>query len=174
MAEENENKLFRQSALNRISSADELDIVLKVSNPSAWFGVGAFLALIVGLLAWSFFAEVPITTTTKALVTDGGHATCWVDADLAEKLRLSDARVSIDNKEASCVIVGRRPMSSGEVKELAGGGYIADELDLAEWNYQVDLEYAGDLYDADTQGPFLVPAEVVTAVEHPISLIFGS
>lgn len=174
MAEENENKLFRQSALNRISSADELDIVLKVTNPSAWFGIGAFLALVIGLLVWSFVAEVPVTTTTKALVGDDGHATCWVDADLAEKLRHSDARVSIASKEATRVTVNERPMSSGEIKDLVGGGYLAEGLDLTEWNYQVDIEYSGRLYDADTEGPFLAPAEVVTEMEHPITLVFGA
>ena len=173
MAEENENKLFRKSALNSISSVDELDIVLKVTNPSAWIGVGAILALIIGLFIWAVVAEVPITTTTKVLVRDDGKIVCWVDSVLARKLMASDAHVIINGKEASIASVGQRPMSSGEIKESLGDGYIANGLDLAEWNYQVDLEFSENLYDSDAQGSYLAPAEVVTAVEHPIALIFG-
>ena len=109
MAEENENKLFRKSALNSISSVDELDIVLKVTNPSAWIGVGAILALIIGLFIWAVVAEVPITTTTKALVKDDGKIVCWVDSVLARKLMASDAHVIINGKEASIASVGQRP-----------------------------------------------------------------
>jgi hypothetical protein len=49
MAEDSEKSLFRKSALNRIASADDLDKALKVSNPSAWMSISAFLAFAIGI-----------------------------------------------------------------------------------------------------------------------------
>lgn len=173
---QNEHKLFRKSALNSISSADELNTILKVSNPSAWIVVGAFLALAIGLIVWACTAQVPVKTTVKAVVVSDTAAMCWVDDGLADKLRSSDARVYINGQAATGITVGTRPMSNGEVDSLLGGGYLADELKLAEWSYRVDLQFSEKPYktDAATQGPYLAPADVITAVEHPITLVFGS
>lgn len=174
MADKAESTLFRKSALNRLSSADDLDIFLKVSNPSAWIAVGAFLALIAGLLVWALTAVVPVQTTVKALVGKEGTATCWVDADLAEKLRASCEHVSIGGVEATGVAVGTRPMSSGEIRDAIGGGSLADELELGEWNYEVDLEFSEVPYGYDATAPYLAPVQVVYAMEHPIQLVFGN
>ncbi len=171
-----QNHLFRQSALNRIRSADELDAALNVSNPSAWIVVTAFLALALGLVAWSVFAVVPITTTSVALTDGANSATCWVDADMAQRLSSPDARVSIAGKEATSCVVASRPRSSAEVVNSLKGSYLADGLDLGPWNYRVDLEFAESLYaseDLDGEDAILAPVQIVTRNEHPIALVFG-
>ncbi len=174
MAEAIENDLFRKSALSRISSADDLDVFLKVSNPSAWVVVSAFLALIIGLLVWSLTAVVPVRVTTKALVNGDDTARIWVDADLAEKLKSPDARVDIGGLGATNVAVGSRPISSEEIRDTVGQGYLADGLELGEWNFEVNLTFSEAPYGSDIKRPFLAPASVVYAMEHPIELVFGA
>lgn len=180
MAEQNAKPLFRESAWNRISNVDDLDTFLKVTNPSAWIAIAAFLALIVGLIIWSVVAVVPVTTTTTAVTDGSAAATCWVDAEMAQKLSAPGSQVSVAGKDATSVKVGTRPMSSGEIRDLIGGGYLAEELELADWNYQVDLAFADDLYGpADgvvpgEDGLMLAPADVVVSHEHPITLVFGT
>lgn len=98
MAENNENGLFRKSAFNRIASADDLDKALSVSNPAACMSITAFLAFGIGLVIWASFAVVPVTVTSVALTDGTQTATCWVDADTAQKLSSPDARVSIADK----------------------------------------------------------------------------
>lgn len=177
MASENEGDIFRKSALNRMASADDLDIALHISNPDAWLALAAFLAFAIGVIVWSAFAVVPITTTTTALTDGGRTATCWVDAETAEQLYSRTARVSVAGKEATDVVVETRPKTSAEVKNSVGGGYLADGLELDKWNYQVDLEFAESLYTPDEmngQESILAPAELVTKEEHPIVLVFGN
>ena len=41
--------IFRQSAMSRIASADDLDKYIKVTNPSAWAVLLASVLLIAGL-----------------------------------------------------------------------------------------------------------------------------
>lgn len=179
MAERNENSLFRKSALSRISNADDLDTFLKVTNPSAWVAIVAFLAFILGLIIWSVVAVVPVTTATTAITDGGTTATCWVDAKLAQKLESPDAHVSVAGKDATSIIVEARPISSAEIREALGGGYLVDGIELANWNYQVDLEFAEDLYgpaDGVAHGGavlMLAPADVVVSLEHPIGIVFG-
>ena len=177
MAQDKEKSLFRTSALNRIASADDLDKALNVSNPSAWVGVSAFLALALGIVAWSALAVVPVTTTTTALTDGGQSAVCCVDTDTAQQLSSPDARVSIAGKEATSISVAPRPRSSAEVENSLNGSYLADGLDLKPWNYQVSLEFADSLYAPDevgSEGMILAPAQIVTREEHPLALVFGN
>ena len=179
MAKHKENPLFRKSAQNHISSADDLSVFLKVTNPRAWIPVIAFLALILGLVIWSMMAVVPVTTTATALTDGGTTATCWVDAETAQSLSEPEAYVSIAGKEATSVDIGARPMSPKEIRDALGGEYQADELKLTDWNYQVNLEFADALYtSADGVKPgetglILTPAEIVIAIKHPIGIVFG-
>ena len=177
MAEDSEKSLFRKSALNRIANADDLDKAIKVSNPSAWMSISAFLAFAIGIIVWAVFAVVPITTTAVA-VTDGTQtATCWVDADTAQQLSSPDARVSIAGKEATRCVVASRPRSSAEVAHSLDGSYLVDGLNLAPWNYRVDLEFAENLYTPEELGgedEILTSVQIVTREEHPITLVFGN
>ncbi len=176
MASENESHLFRKSALNHMRSADDLDAVLSVSNPSMWITILAFFALVVGLVTWSVLAVVPVTTATVA-ITDGAHnATLWVDADMARQLSSPQARVSIAGKEATSVAIESRPRASAEVIDSLKGSYLADGLDLEPWNYQVSLVFDKSLYEpgeVDGEDAILAPAQIVTREEHPIALVFG-
>ena len=176
MAEDKEKRLFRKSALNRIASADDLDKALSVSNPSAWFSISAFLVFALGLVVWSAFAVVPVTMTTTALTDGTQTATCWVEADTAQQLASPEARVSIAGKEATRFVVSSRPRSYAEVVNSLNGSYLADGFDLKPWNYQVDLEFAENLYTPKELGgeaEILTPVQIVTREEHPIALVFG-
>ena len=176
MAEQNEKRLFRESALNRIGTSDDLDMVLSVSNPRTWVTVLGLLVLLLGLVVWSATAVVPITTTTVALTDGAQAATCWVDEELAQELASPDVRVSVAGKEATSIVVQSRPRSSAEVVNSLEGSHVADGLLLAAWNYEVDLTFAEDLYapdETDGQTSILAPAQIVTREEHPIALAFG-
>ena len=177
MAKNDEKVLFRRSALNRVTTADDLDKVLTVSNPTAWMSIVAFLAFAIGLVVWATFAVVPITMTTVALTDGAQTATCWVDEDTARQLSSPDARVSIAGKEATRCVVASRPRSSAEVANSLDGSRLVDGLDLKPWNYRVDLEFADNLYTSEELGgesEVLAPVQIVTREEHPIALVFGN
>ena len=69
-------ELYRKSALERISSPDQLDTMLKISSPISWLAlVGAALIVVVTII-WAFIGRIPMTVTATGIVTspDGTNA----------------------------------------------------------------------------------------------------
>lgn len=56
-----ENNLFRKSSIERISSPEQLNDYLKVTNISVWSILGALFALLLGVMIWSFTGSIPET-----------------------------------------------------------------------------------------------------------------
>ena len=51
--------VFRKTALERLSSPDQLDSMLKITSPMSWLGIGAATMLAVAVVAWSFMGTIP-------------------------------------------------------------------------------------------------------------------
>lgn len=51
--------IFRKTALERLSSPDQLDSMLKITTPMSWVGIGAAAALAAAVVAWSFAGSIP-------------------------------------------------------------------------------------------------------------------
>jgi hypothetical protein len=54
-------RLFRERALKRISSPEQLDRLVQVTSPRRWIGLGALLVVVAGAIVWSAVATVPTT-----------------------------------------------------------------------------------------------------------------
>jgi len=52
---------FRQSALDRLASPEQLDRLLVVTSPRLWSALVGLLLLVSALLTWSIFGRIPIT-----------------------------------------------------------------------------------------------------------------
>lgn len=67
------NRLFRQSALETLSSPEQLDLFLRVTRPCAWLALGALAAILCVVVAWSIFGSLTTTVSgTGILVRPGG------------------------------------------------------------------------------------------------------
>lgn len=68
-----EKSIFRQSALERLSTPEQLDQAMRITSPAAWLALAAFAALIAGGLIWSFIGTVPEKVSGKGiLISPGG------------------------------------------------------------------------------------------------------
>lgn len=54
---DNEN-IFREKSLEKISSPDQMDDYIKVLTPSVWIALLALVILLAGILAWCIFGTV--------------------------------------------------------------------------------------------------------------------
>ncbi len=74
--------IFRQEALDRLSSPERLDQLMQVVSPRAWValtGVGLVLAT---ALFWGWFGNIPTTATARGvLLRQGGHSLLTAPAD---------------------------------------------------------------------------------------------
>jgi HlyD family secretion protein len=50
--------IFREVALDRLSSPEQLDQVIRITTPRAWLGLGSFLLLVVSVVTWGVLGEV--------------------------------------------------------------------------------------------------------------------
>ena len=65
-------RLFRESALERLSSPEELDQLLQVMSPRGWISLIAVWALLAAIIAWSILARVPSTVEGRGIIVAGG------------------------------------------------------------------------------------------------------
>lgn len=55
---DNENSIFREKSIDKVSSPESLNDYIKVTTPSVWIILIAIVTLLIGILAWSFFGRV--------------------------------------------------------------------------------------------------------------------
>ena len=61
-------QLYRKSALEKISSPEQLDKALTVTSPMSWLALAAITAVIVATIIWSVLGTIPVTVTTTGIV----------------------------------------------------------------------------------------------------------
>ncbi len=61
-------QLYRKSALEKISSPEQLDKALTVTTPMSWLALAAVTAVIVITIIWSIIGTIPVTVTTTGIV----------------------------------------------------------------------------------------------------------
>ena len=52
---------FRESALEKIASPEQLDEMMQITDPKEWIALVAFLLLTITLMLWSIFGIMLIT-----------------------------------------------------------------------------------------------------------------
>ena len=96
MSEERES-VFRKESLDRISSPEQLQDYLKVTNPGIWVVLVAVIVALLGLLAWSATGKLE-TLADAVTVIDGGRARVYLTE--TNKGRMEEGMViRIDSKE---------------------------------------------------------------------------
>ncbi len=65
-------RLFRESALERLSSPEQLDQLLRVTSPRGWVSLVALWALLATIVAWSILGRVPTNEEGQGILVAGG------------------------------------------------------------------------------------------------------
>ncbi len=179
MAEQNSNSIFRQSAMSRISSAEDLDKYIKVTNPSAWVTLVAGLSFIIALLIWSATATVPYTISTAGVAVSSRNVWFYVDAKIANELESNwskgDVSVKVANTKVTSISVSMSQKTRQEVEAEVDSAAITSTLGLAEFNNLVAVTTDDDMPIGvnATDEYLIVPVEVTVMESHPIALVFG-
>lgn len=67
--------IFRKVALERLSSPEQLDQLLRVTTPQGWLALLALLGLIITVVAWSFSDTIPTQVLGQGILIRGGQLT---------------------------------------------------------------------------------------------------
>lgn len=67
-------QIFRQAALDRLSSPEQLDRIVPVSDPFGWVTLSTLLLIVTAILGWGIFGHIPDQVSGKGIfVTSGGR-----------------------------------------------------------------------------------------------------
>ncbi len=113
-------KLFRPKALERLSTPEQLDLLLRVSSPRGWLPVFSLGLLFAFALVWSFEGRIPVTVDGRGALLFP-HGVVSIQAPTAG--RLVELRVKVGDRVVK--------------------GDVLAVLDLAEM--QTDLEHQREL-----------------------------
>ena len=65
--------IFRQVALERLSSPEQLDQLMHITTPRGWLALLALVGLIVTVVAWSFNDTIPTQVLGRGILIRGGQ-----------------------------------------------------------------------------------------------------
>ena len=130
--------IFREKSMERVSSPEQLNDYIRVTNPGVWITLAAAIVLLAGFLIWGAAGTLETGVDTVA-VSDSGGAVCYVrEADISRIAEGSTVR--IDGGEYTVASVSREPAAvdadfSDYVLHVGG-------LEAGEWVYAVTLSGA--------------------------------
>lgn len=153
--------LFRKKSMEKISSPEQLDEYIKVSNPSVWMLLFCIIILLLGICVWGIFGRFDTTLATSVISRDG-KTVCYVKeenkADITEGMT-----VRIGKTKYPITMVLSEPVQvTGDFDAYAlhiGG------LQTGEWVYEIviDAELNDGIYEA----------EIITESIAPMSFLFN-
>ncbi len=80
--------LYRKTAIDKLSSPEQLDKMIRVTPPMFWIAaVGGGLILIAAII-WAVFAKLPVTVSSSGVISGSDDTVyCYVNANEGWKIR---------------------------------------------------------------------------------------
>ena len=66
-----QRQIFRQVALERLSSPEQLDQLIPITSSRGWLALAGLIAIIIAALVWSFVARLPTQVAGQGLLRGG-------------------------------------------------------------------------------------------------------
>lgn len=194
-----QNKLFRKVALDRLSSPEQLDQLMKVTSPRAWLTLIAITVLLAAGGLWAVFGSIPEEAEGNGvLINDpligGLEGVIYVPLSDAAQLRPGmEVKIEVSTIKTEtygyikAVVreVGEVPVTHQQIVNTAGNEEIADTLVPTGPAIEVRLELqrsdktASGFEWTSQDGPprELTPGTPVVAIitvseDRPISRVF--
>ncbi len=136
-----ENSIFRKSSLERISSPEQLNEYVKVTNPSIWVLLLGLFALLAAVAVWAFTGTIPDTVQFGGVMYSqaGEPQTVYCYLSMTDSKRLNEgmpAQVSPDyaSREeygyifGSIDSIGATPISESDLVQTFGNPRYVDGL----------------------------------------------
>lgn len=131
--------LFRKKSIERVTSPEQLNDYIRVSNPGVWTVLAAVVILLAGACVWGVFGRLDSAVQTAG-TAENGEIVCYVKA--ADISSLTDKSfISVNEAEYPVTDIAATPIrldkkKDGSILRLAG----IDETDAV---YEVRANAAG-------------------------------
>jgi HlyD family secretion protein len=111
------NEIFRQAALDRLSSPDQLDLLTQVTTPKGWIALYTLLGAVVVALGWGILGSLPTAVDGPGIITRSGGL---LDVTTSTQGRVKELRVDIGDevKAGDVIAVIAQPDLEREIHSL--------------------------------------------------------
>lgn len=163
--------LFRKASLDSLTSPEQLNDYIKVSNPSIWIVLMAMFILLAVVLVWSITGSLPTSVHTKGVIS-GAKAQGYVDITEAGTIKAGQA-VNIQAANQNTAInghitsVGVVPLSAPEIAADLKSDYLAQSLAPRGFAVKIDISLDGSNLPDKT----LVNLSIITDTVKPIDFL---
>lgn len=66
------SKVFRRVSLERLSSPEQLDLLMRVTSPKSWLALLGIGGLLTAVILWGFLGQIPIEVNAPAIILPTG------------------------------------------------------------------------------------------------------
>ena len=128
-----DNQIFRKESLDQISSPEQLNDYLRVTNPAVWLVLTAVILLLAGMLLWASVASIDSFASGTAQVQDGNMRIVFDDSQIAKSVQ-TGMTVTTATGDESAQVSNIGYTDNGEMFALA-------PTTLADGTYSVRVVY---------------------------------
>jgi hypothetical protein len=153
--------VFRKSSLERVSSPEQLNDYIRISNPGVWMVLAAAIILLVGACVWGVFGTLETTQQAVAVAKDG-TVTCYV-TDKQEPQISQGMTVRIGKTDGTVASVAAGPFEI--TSNFDSYAMYLGNMKPGEWYYPVTI----NISVAD--GYYM--AQIVTSSKKPMSFVLN-
>ena len=152
-------ELFREKALKKMFSPEEINHYIKTSNLSMWLVFAAVTILLAGFVFWSVCGEIQLRFSAVT-VSENGTAYCYIAEDYIDEIS-SDATVRIEGKTYMVGSVSEVPVPAAE--HLSSYALHLGDFEEGDWAYTVQIEQLPEdgIYQTDVLGKPISPISLL-------------
>jgi multidrug resistance efflux pump len=122
-----QSPIFRQVALERLSSPERLDLLLRVTQPRSWIALATICAIVVIAAGWSIFGRVPTAITGRGLMIDE-EGVLRINSPVAGEVTEMRIRAGQVVREGDVVATIRTPTEGSRTVAATIGGEVIAQL----------------------------------------------
>jgi len=158
--------IFRKVALERLSSPEQLDQLLQVTDPKGWLALGALGLLLLTSVAWGVFGSIPTESRGEGILLRRGGVTSVV---AAENGQVEEILVAVGDVIEKGQVVARIRQEE-LLRQIQDS---RDKLGDARSKYQDLVRYAGEqrhLRDRDLAQQRANLQQTIRALERQVEI----
>lgn len=160
---ENNNNIFREKSIERVSSPEQLDAYLKVTSPKVWILLSAIIVLLIGFICWGVIGKIETSEPTSCFIEEG-KLYCYTNEETAEKIDIGTI-IKLNNSDVEY-----------EINDIEYMGQITNEY--INFGHLINAELKDHVYqlvaDCDMPDNLTVhKGKIIIETISPIKFVFN-
>lgn len=136
--EHTQTPVFRKKSLDRVSSPEQLNEYIRVSNPGVWMILAAIVILLVGVCVWGVLGRLETTLSVAAVSVDG-KTVLYVPEDSIDQVA-EGMTVRVGDGEYTVTAIASAPVAVDD--SFSDYALHVGGLQQGQWVYAVTISCA--------------------------------